>query len=236
MSSQRLVVVVDPGVRVYGHLHMAGETAPLLLLFHGNGELAADYTRLAGLLTQVGFSLFVVDYRGYGMSEGDPSTSHLLGDAVTIFDALPELVANHDSRPKQIFVMGRSLGSAAACELAFLRGREMAGLIIESGFASTRPLLALAGVPLANYQELRDGHGNGMKIARFSGPTLILHGQDDTLILPDQARTLYLLSEAPIKRLVIIPNAGHNNLMSAGYADYSQALQWLLNAQSTTRL
>ena len=223
-AAQRISVSVEVGVRVYGYLYPAQDAGPLLLFFHGNGEIAADYSRLASLFAAARLSLLVMDYRGYGISDGQPTTSHLLQDAVTIFDALPAFTLRY---PKKPFVMGRSLGSAAACELAQRRSEKIAGLVVDSGFASTRSLLARLGLLLDDYDEERDGHGNARKIASFRGPTLILHGQEDTLILAEEAKILYEISGSPDKRLLIVPNANHNNLMIAGYLTYRAALQSL---------
>ena len=209
---------------MYGYLYAARDAGPLLLFFHGNGEIAADYSRLASLFTEVGLSLLVMDYRGYGNSDGQPTTSHLLQDAVTIFDALPAFMPRY---PKKPFVMGRSLGSAAACELAQRRSDKIAGLVVDSGFASTQSLLARLGLFVDNYDEERDGHGNARKIASFRGPTLIVHGQDDTLILAEEAKALYEISGSLDKRLLIVTNANHNNLMIVGYPSYLAALQSL---------
>jgi alpha-beta hydrolase superfamily lysophospholipase len=129
-SAQPVAFVVATGIKVWGYLHPLSATSSLVLLFHGNGELAVEYQRLTPLFAQSGLSLLVMDYRGYGASDGAPSTTHLLLDAVTILDAVPQLLAEQQLRPRNIFVMGRSLGSAAACELAFRRGTEMDGLII----------------------------------------------------------------------------------------------------------
>ena len=222
---RRIAVNVAPDILVYGYLHLGGETAPLVLLFHGNGELAAEHGLMAKILTELGLSLLVMDYRGYGFSDGSPSSSHLLNDAITIFYALPELLPQHGISPKHVFIMGRSLGSAAACEIASSRTDKIAGLIIDSGFASTRPLLVRVGLELRSYDEDRDGHGNGRKIAHFAGRTLILHGEQDTLIPPAEAEALFKMSGAQNKRLVIIPNANHNNLLSVGFLHYQKALQ-----------
>jgi alpha-beta hydrolase superfamily lysophospholipase len=223
-------VMVDSGVLVYGRFHLADPAAPVLLFFHGNGEIASDYDPLAGLFTQAGVSLLVMDYRGYGLSGGEPSTSNLFRDAVTIFDALPDLLARR-CQSTQVFVMGRSLGGAAALELADRRHEKVAGVIIESGFAFTRSWLARIGWPLGQYDEERDGHGNAQKIARYTGPTLILHGQADSLITPDQATALYEASGAQDKHLLVVPNADHNNLMIVGSVPYFSALRSLVASQ-----
>jgi hypothetical protein len=170
-NAELLAVMVEPSLLVYGYLHLAAEAAPLLLLFHGNGELAADYNQVAGLFTELGFSLLVMDYRGYGISDGEPSTRHLLADAVTIFDALPELLPKYGSHPKQTFVMGRSLGSAAACELAQRRGERLAGLVIESGFAFTGRCLLVSACRLVTTK--RVVMGSGMERRLPSSPVLL---------------------------------------------------------------
>ena len=87
-NDERVVsVAVAPDVRVYGRLYRVTPDAPVLLFFHGNGEIASDYDSLAGLFNAMGVLLQVMDYRGYGLSEGQPSGSTLLRDAVTVFEA-----------------------------------------------------------------------------------------------------------------------------------------------------
>ncbi len=230
-DAQMVSIAVEPGLVIGGRLHIADRAAPTLLFFHGNGEIASDYDPLAALFNQAGLSFLVMDYRGYGTSGGKPSTSGLFRDAVTIFDALPNLLGAR-CESKQIFVMGRSLGSAAALEVADRRREQLAGLIIESGFAFTQPLLARLGVPLDQYDEQRDGHGNARKIARYPGPTLIIHGQADSLIRKDQAVALYESSGAESKKLLIVPNGDHNNLMMIGAKPYFEALKTFVSKMS----
>jgi pimeloyl-ACP methyl ester carboxylesterase len=121
--------------------------------------------------------------------------------------------------------MGRSLGSAAAIEVAAHTGERLAGMIIESGFARTFALLSRLGIHIEGADEERDGFGNLSKIKRVSLPTLILHGQDDRLIPPSEGHSLYEHSAAQQKRLVIIPRAGHNDIMHAGKEQHFQAIR-----------
>src|SRR5258708_29254923 len=106
-----------------------------------------------------------MDYRGYGLSDGWPSTSNLFTDAITIFDALPLVLVQYDYQPERVYVMGRSLGSAAALAVAHLLRERLAGLIIESGFAFTQPFLIRLGLRVDDFDEEPDGPGNGTKIA-----------------------------------------------------------------------
>jgi hypothetical protein len=121
--------------------------------------------------------------------------------------------------------MGRSLGSAAAIEVALHAGEQLAGLIIESGFAQTFPLLARLGVVVQGVDEERDGVGNAVKISQITTRTLIIHAQEDILIPVEQGLLLHRCCTAQDKHLVLIPNAGHNNLMMLGRSQYFDAIQ-----------
>ncbi|NJP07857.1 MAG: alpha/beta hydrolase [Chloroflexaceae bacterium] len=108
----RIVTIpVAPDVAVGGKLYPADYQSPLILYFHGNGEIADDYDDLAPLYNRIGITLLVVDYRGYGISQGTPSASTLLTDAVAVFEALPALCEDEQLAPLRTYVMGRSLGS-----------------------------------------------------------------------------------------------------------------------------
>jgi hypothetical protein len=223
-----VAVEVEPGVAVGGRLYPAGAEAPAILYFHGNGEIAADYDDIAPLYTRLGITLLVADYRGYGTSGGRPTAGHLLADAVTLFDQVGQVLADHGLAPETLTVMGRSLGSAAAIEVALHRQERLAGLIVESGFADTFALLARLGLRVQGADEARDGFGNAAKIDQVHTPTLILHGQSDVLIPAGDGRELHRWSAASDKRLVLIPGAGHNDLLWVGRRAYFDAIRALV--------
>jgi pimeloyl-ACP methyl ester carboxylesterase len=216
---------VEPGVHVGGRLYPAGRQAPAILYFHGNGEIAADYDGIAPLYTGRGITLLVVDYRGYGASGGRPTASHLLADAVRVAGGLGDVLQAQGLAPGRRYVMGRSLGSAAAIEVARHAGEGLAGLVVESGFADTFALLARLGVRVQGADEARDGFRNGAKMARIQMPTLVIHGQNDVLIPATDGQALYEHSAAADKRLVLIPGAGHNNLLWVGRQAYLAAIR-----------
>ena len=218
-------IEVDEGIEVGGRLYLGKPDAPTILYFHGNGETASDYDMIAPFYTQIGVNLLVMDYRGYGISDGQPTASRLLTDAVVVYKKTPALLAEHALSGGRLFVMGRSLGSAAAIEIAGHAGEKIAGLIIESGFAYTLPLLETLGLRLRDADEARDGLGHLDKIAQVHTPTLIIHGESDWLIPIKNGRALYEHSGASDKRLVTIPNAGHNDLLFAGQKAYFEAIQ-----------
>jgi hypothetical protein len=133
--------------------------------------------------------------------------------------------AAHNLNPARLYVMGRSLGSVPAIEIAMQAGEQVAGLIIESGFSDTFGLLVRLGVRVEGADEQRDGAGNAFKMEKVTIPTLILHGQSDVLIPPDDGEELHRHCAAADKRLLLIPGAGHNDIMLVGMNEYFAAVR-----------
>jgi fermentation-respiration switch protein FrsA (DUF1100 family) len=217
-------VQVESGIVLGGQLYPAAPDAPAILYFHGNGEIAEDYDDIAPMYTQLGITLLVMDYRGYGTSGGAPTASYLLSDAVAVFEAMGRLLKENGLTPARLYVMGRSLGSAAAIEIAARADERLAGLIVESGLANTLALLARLGLQVRGTEE-RDGFGNAAKLSRITLPVLIIHGQDDVLIPASDAHELHRRCASPNKQLVLIPRAGHNDLMLVGMKIYMEAIR-----------
>ncbi|MEE8392125.1 MAG: alpha/beta fold hydrolase [Anaerolineae bacterium] len=229
-----VIVQVEPGLNVGGRLYPAGPKAPAILYYHGNGEIATDYDDIAPLYTRMGITLLVMDYRGYGRSDGTPTAHNLLSDAVTVFDAVGCIFEDNDLTPARLYVMGRSLGSAAVIEVALRAGEQLDGLILESGFADTFALLARLGVRVQDTDEERDGFGNLAKMERIPTRTLVIHGQADVLIPASDGQELYRRCAAVDKQLVLIPGAGHNDLMMVGMAQYFEAIRVFVHSVEKT--
>lgn len=225
-SGKPVSVAVADGVSVGGWLFPAQTPeAPVIVHFHGNGEIAAEYADIAQVYNQLGLALLAFDYRGYGASTGQPTASALIADATACFDAVPGLLTEAGLAPSATFVMGRSLGSAAALQVADTRQDRLAGMIIESGFAYTIALgERLSGMTIPGADEAQHGFGNDEKVARIALPTLILHGSEDWIIPVDDAHVLERLSAAADKKLVVIPRVGHNDIIHAGAQTYFTAL------------
>lgn len=217
------------GVRIGGRLHLVGASAPLILLFHGNGEIASDYDLIGPLYQEIGASLLVSDYRGYGKSGGTPSSSALLADALEVFRSLGSVLPERGVKPSRVFIMGRSLGSAAAIEIAAEVGDSIGGLIIESGFADTLGLIERIGGPsLAHLGEEACGFNNPGKLERVEVPILIIHGEEDFIIPFEEGETLFRRCRSERKEFLPIVGAGHNDLLFRGRREYFQAIGNLL--------
>lgn len=218
-------IKVAEDIRVGARFHLADSSAPNILFFHGNGEIVGDYDSIGPLYNEFGLSFLAVDYRGYGRSNGKPTVTSMMRDAHTVFKEIRNWLRG-ENRSGALLVMGRSLGSACALELAAAYQDDIAGLIIESGFSTTLPLLRNLGIEtlLLGITE-EHGFGNVQKIERFSKPTLILHAQYDQLIHPADAEILQAQCGARSKEFQIVPGADHNTIMARAGRLYFEVIK-----------
>ena len=217
---------VDTDVEVCGVFHKASQVAPTILFFHGNGEIAQDYDDLGPLYSdERNINFCVVDYRGYGWSDGQPSFSSMMADCHKIFQQFHEyLTDNNYSGP--LIIMGRSLGSASAIEIAYHYQEKIDCLIIDSGFSYAYELLERLGIPKALLPEEREGEANTLRLMeKITIPSLIIHGELDIIIPVNNGQALYDHCASLEKELLIIPRAGHNNLLLIGFNEYMTSVE-----------
>ncbi len=220
-------IVVEEGITVGARFFPAEDKgAPIILFFHGNGEVVSDYDDLGRQYMEAGINFLAVDYRGYGRSQGEPTVSAMFKDAHTIYD---DVVAwlSEQGRTGHLIVMGRSLGSVSAIDLAASEKQEkIAGLIIESGIAQTMHLLLTVGVDVqALGISEEDGFGNLQKMPLITKPTYILHAQHDQIIPLELAEGLQMMSGARAKEFQMVPGADHNNILEKTGRMYVQAMK-----------
>ncbi len=229
-SAEDMLIQVQKDAVVGARFHLAGKEAPNILFFHGNGEIVADYDDMGLLYLDKGINFLPVDYRGYGRSSGKPTITAMMRDSHVIFDYV-QVWLKERGHTGPFIVMGRSLGSASALELSAHYGDQIAGLIIESGFAYARPLLQLLGI---NMEALgikeEEGFRNIDKITTFDKPTLIIHAENDHIISFTEGQALYDASPARDKRLLKIPGANHNDIFLRGMREYMEAVKGLVEA------
>jgi fermentation-respiration switch protein FrsA (DUF1100 family) len=178
----------------------AGRPAPLILFAHGNGELIDYWPAAFDPPRRSGHAVLLLEYPGYGRSQGRPSEASITAAALAAFDwaaSQPEVDA------ARIVGYGRSLGSGAVC--ALIGRRPLAGLILESPFSSVRSFARRYGAPGFL---VRDPFDNLSRIRRYHGPLLILHGEHDDIIPPLHGRAL--AAAAPQAEFHLLP-CGHNN-------------------------
>lgn len=223
-----LLIPVEKGIQLGARFYGQDPAAPTILFFHGNGEIVDDYHELGPIYTGMGINFLPVDYRGYGRSTGQPTITAMMRDGHAVFAYVRRWL--RDKGPSGPFlVMGRSLGSACALELACHYQADIQGLIVESGFAYAGPLLRLLGVDLdAIAFSEEKGFRNVDKVRDFLRPTLIIHAELDHIIPFSDGQALYEACPAQEKTLLKIPGANHNDIFMKGLSAYLQAVKDLM--------
>ncbi|MBF0381172.1 MAG: alpha/beta fold hydrolase [Magnetococcales bacterium] len=217
-------ITVEDGITLASRFHFAGTDCPTILFWHGNGEVASQYDHSQEYV-EMGINFLAVDFRGYGESEGIPTGSNLLHDAITVYEKTPNLLKEIGIVSEQLYIMGRSLGCTAAVEVGRYAQGNISGLILESGRAFTVPVMERIGGFDPKQMEESLGFKNHEKIADIAVPTLIIHGEKDEIIPVSDAKAMYENSAAKAKKLVKIANAGHNDLMMIGHDEYYAAIR-----------
>ena len=210
-------IKAQDGTRIGCRFYLCDPEKPHIVFFHGNGEIAEDYDDIGQVYTKLNLNFMVADYRGYGRSEGEPSVSSMLTDAHDVFTSIRKWM-EQESRNGPVWIMGRSLGSASAIELAALYPDMITGLIVESGFSETLPLLNRLGIDTKSLGIRKDQvFSNAEKIKGVSKPTLIIHAQYDQIIPLSHGEDLFKKTSATMKKFHMVPGADHNTiLMMAG--------------------
>lgn len=232
--AETMNIDTEDGHRIGARLYLSNSQAPHLLFFHGNGEIAEDYDDIGPVYMNFGLNFMVADFRGYGRSTGNPTISAMFSDAHAVFHHFTNwMKQNHRTGP--LWIMGRSLGSASAIALAAAYPKQVRGLIVESGFAHTADLFKRLGIR-TEHSGIREAalFSNAEQIARYPGPTLILHGEQDQIIPVFHARDLHDRAPARQKQLHIISGADHNTLMLVAGRNYFEIIQkFILDANGS---
>ena len=150
------------------------QPAPVVIFTHGNAEHIDIWPGMLSGYSEMGVSLLLVEFPGYGRSEGSPSQETITETMLAAYDML---VSRQDVDPERIVVHGRSVGSGAAC--ALLGKRKVAAVILESSFTGIR---SFARARLLPPFLVLDPFDNLAAIERYEGPVLVIHGKLDDII------------------------------------------------------
>ncbi len=201
----------------------SGENNTTILFFHGNGEIVSDYNDIGEYYLNESINFFAVDYRGYGTSSGNPNASTTIKDSILVFDYVKKYLKENKITGK-LYVMGRSLGSASAIEIANKQEKEIDGLIIESGFAYTVPLLRILGISGIDIKE-EEGFNNLKKIESYKKKLLVIHAENDHIIPYSDGEVLYRHCLSKEKELIKIEKADHNTIFFYGLNQYMDVIK-----------
>src|SRR5213596_1506879 len=221
-NGERIELVSGDGTRLAGWylapraadaLHHPAPPSPALLWFYGNGENIAGIWPILRDFQPPGTALLVVDYPGYGGSEGRATEAGLYAAADAAYAAL---AARRQVDSGRIYVYGRSLGSAVAIYTA--AHHAVAGLILESPFTSAAAM-AKHHYRLVPRFLLRLSLDNVSAITQVRCPVLLFHGTADRLVPTAMGMRVAAAAPGPVE-VVLIQKAGHNDTYDAGGDQY----------------
>lgn len=192
-----------------------GTRHPVVIVCHGNAELADNLSPRFEELYRMGVSVLLVEYPGFCGMPGTATEDSTTAAAVAAYDALLRRV---DVDPARIVVMGRSLGGGVAASLS--RQRPLRAMILQSTFTSMRPFSARYLLPGFF---VRDVYDNMDALRRFNGPVLITHGRRDRVVPFDHGEQL--AAAAGHARFVSF-DAGHSDILDQ--AAFWQAIEHFL--------
>ena len=202
--------------------YISGPTSQLLLFFHGNaGNISHRLDSIQQFLS-LGFSVLIIDYRGYGQSSGRTTEPGIYLDAEAVWRHLTE---DRGIAPGDIVVFGRSLGASVASRLA---AQEMPrALIIESAFTSV-PEVAQELYPWLPARWLsRLRHATRDHVRNVRCPVLVIHSRDDDIIPFHHGEAIFAAANEPRSLLVI--RGTHNDAFIRDAANYVQGLRAFLD-------
>lgn len=206
----------------------ADREPPVLLWAHGNGGNLTSRAVHAGALAQQGLEVFIFDYRGYGKSEGSPDEQGIYRDAEA---AYAFLTVDRGVSPERIVLLGRSLGSAPAARLATRVPH--AGIVLVSPLPSAKRMARrmFGGLPVDFL--IRSRFPVIDWVTRRDTPLLVMHGDRDQVIPISFGREVFEAAADP-KEFVLLPGAGHNDILKVSGHRYLDPLAMFAKAAVAT--
>lgn len=220
LAFEDLTLETPDGESLHAWYLPAEEDRATVLFCHGNAGNISQRLDTLGVLHGLGLNVLIFDYRGYGRSTGRPTESGVVADAWTAFR---HLVEQRGQMPSRIVVMGRSLGSAVAVQLASVQAP--AALIVESGFTSV-PDLGRVAYPFLPRFLARIRLDSRSRIAEVRCPVLVAHSPDDEIVPFSMGRALF--ETAPEPKRFLTMRGDHNSGFMASGADYVTQLDAFL--------
>ena len=218
LNYEEVVLRIDENTDIYGWWIPHSEAHFTLLFLHGNAGNISHRLESIALFHDMKLSVLIIDYQGYGLSDGKPGEEGTYLDAEAAWNYL---VDEKQINPDNIIIFGRSLGGAVATWLA--TQVTPGALILESTFTSIveiakhyYPYLPVSIIARIHYPSIE-------RITSVSSPLLIIHSQDDDVIPYAHGRRLFDTSTGNKTFLDI--NGNHNNGFLTSGIDYTNGIR-----------
>jgi len=204
LTFQDIYLNTKDGVQIHGWFIPGQEAKYTLLFCHGNGGNLSGRLDKILILRQAKVNIFIIDYRGYGLSSGKPKELGIYLDAQAGYDYL---IDKRGTDPEQIILYGESIGAAVIIDLA--SREKVGGLIAEGAFSSGRDIgkELYPYVPKFILPNIFDSLG---KINKIKVPKLFLHSAGDEVVPIKLGEKLY--RAAPEPKYFVEVSGGHNSI------------------------
>lgn len=222
MDYEELDLETDDGVMLHGWF-VPGRSSRVLIFFHGNAGNISHRLESIRQFHDLGLSVLIVDYRGYGQSGGRPTEAGMYRDAEAVWRYL---VDQRAVSPGEIIVFGRSLGASVAARLA--ARHDPLALVVESAFTSV-PDVAADIYPWLPVRLLsRVSHATRDYVREIRCPVLVVHSRDDEIIPVRHGRQIF--EAAPEPRSFLELRGTHNDAYIRDERRYLRGLSQFLDS------
>jgi fermentation-respiration switch protein FrsA (DUF1100 family) len=224
IAYQDVFIETVDGVTVHGWF-VAGRSSQVLLFFHGNAGNISHRLDSIRQFFDLGLSVLIIDYRGYGQSGGRTTESGIYRDADAAWRYLTE---DRDISASDIIVFGRSLGASVASHLA--AQHQPLALIVESSFTSVPDIAAELYPWLPARWLSRFRHATRDYIRDVRCPVLVTHSRDDEIIPYHHGEQIYTAANEP--RTLLTLRGSHNDAYRRDERTYTDGVRTFLTAAS----
>jgi fermentation-respiration switch protein FrsA (DUF1100 family) len=209
------------GIRIHGLWWPGPGGRPAVLFLHGNAQEVYSWSLVHQELAPLECAMLLIDYRGYGKSEGVPGEEGLYLDGRAALDWL----VGEGSTTGDVIVFGKSLGGAVACDIC--RGLGLKALILESTFTSLASVARHLFPFIRGYAPAADAYNSLEKLGQIDCPVMVIHGDIDALIPVEEGLALFEAAGEP-KELFLVEGAGHNDVSITAGPEYGRRIRaWL---------
>ena len=193
-------IVADDGTKIATRFWKSSHEKNFILYFHGNYLDLGYLDDFAEKLNVNGYSVLAMDYRGYGLSQGNATEKNTYQDSQLLYEAALKMGYSSD----KILIVGRSIGTGIATELA-LKNTSKALILISPFVSAYRVMTRIPLSPLDKFANLD-------KISHVTEPLFIIHGNKDTIIKPWHSELIFEQHKG-LKQRFIVDGAGHNDIL-----------------------
>ncbi len=218
LTYQNAEFLTEDNIKLHGWFIPHEKAKATILFFHGNAGNISHRLDSIAIFNRLELNVFIIDYRGYGQSEGKITEKGSYLDAEAAWNYLNKTQGINE---QQIIIFGRSLGASIASKLA--SKHTPAALIIESGFTSV-PSMAQRFYPYLPVRWLTHFKYNTKEyVKNISCPVLVAHSKDDEIIPYEEGREIY--QAAPEPKQFLEMQGGHNNGFIVSGSSYVKAIE-----------